>query len=201
MTIFDPRMPEPMITGPAAATRASTSTGQSAGSPIGVIPPYSMPVRSTATSIGANDTLRTSIRRRITPFTSARVVARMTAAAQRSTPSRFPVTTTQFADAAIGTDTPGQAPAAEKGFTVGAGAPAYLAEQDKYGVTVSYIRTEGGWMWKVFGPTERGSLRELASSGYGEGDLLPTKAAALAGPFVVDGRELDRAEYVLVVHG
>ena len=45
-----------------------------------------MPVRSTASAIGAKDTLRTSIRRRTTPLTSARVVASTTAAAQRCSP-------------------------------------------------------------------------------------------------------------------
>ena len=38
-----------------------------AGSPSGVIPPYSIPVSATATSIGANDALRTSRRRLTAP--------------------------------------------------------------------------------------------------------------------------------------
>ena len=60
---------------PAAGTAASTSSGQPAGNPSGVIPPYSMPVSATAVSIGAKLALRTSSWRRTTPLTSARVVA------------------------------------------------------------------------------------------------------------------------------
>src|SRR5215470_12341977 len=69
------RTPLPTTTCGAAATRASTRTGQPPGSPIGVIPPYSMPVAATVSSTGANDALRTSSSRRATPFTSARVAA------------------------------------------------------------------------------------------------------------------------------
>ena len=102
-TSFEPRIPDPMTTGPAAATAASIMIGQPSGSPTGVMPPYSMPVCVTASSIAANDTFRTSRRRRTTPLTSALVVARITAAAQRCSPARLPLTTTQFADAASGT--------------------------------------------------------------------------------------------------
>src|SRR6476646_7871997 len=103
MTIFDPRIPDPITTGPAAATAASIRIGQPAGNPIGVIPPYSMPVTATASAIAANDTFRTSNRRRTTLLTSARVVASTTAAAHRCSPARLPVTTTQFAEALRGT--------------------------------------------------------------------------------------------------
>jgi hypothetical protein len=68
-------MPLPMTTRPACATASSTSTGQSAGSPIGVIPPYSIPVEVTASSCAANEIFRTPRCLRITPFTSARWVA------------------------------------------------------------------------------------------------------------------------------
>jgi len=47
-----------MTTSGASVTRESTYTAQSAGSPIGVIPPYSIRVRSTASSIGAKLTFR-----------------------------------------------------------------------------------------------------------------------------------------------
>ncbi len=50
-----------------------------------------------------NDALRTSSSRRTRPFTSARVVARTTQAATRSTPPRRPATTTQLADTSSGT--------------------------------------------------------------------------------------------------
>lgn len=49
-----------MTTGPAATTPASTRTGQVCGSPTGVIPPYSMPVSATASTIGAKEIFRTS---------------------------------------------------------------------------------------------------------------------------------------------
>ena len=87
-----------MTTAGVAATRASTRRGQSAGRPTGVIPPYSIPVSATATSIGANDALRTSSWRRATPLTSARVVASTTQAANLVSPPRFPLITTQLAD-------------------------------------------------------------------------------------------------------
>ncbi len=45
------------------------------------MPPYSIPVSATASSIGANDALRTSSWRRAMPFTSALVVASTTQAA------------------------------------------------------------------------------------------------------------------------
>ena len=78
---FDRRSPLPITTSSRSTTPRSTSTGHSAGSPIGVIPPYSMPVSPTASSIGANEALRASSRLRTTPFTSARVVASTTQAA------------------------------------------------------------------------------------------------------------------------
>ena len=100
--IFDRRTPDPITATSMPRTRSSTSTGQLSGSPIGVIPPYSIPVRSTALSIGRNEALRTSRRRRTTPLMSARVVASTTQAASRSVPSRLPPTTTQLARASGG---------------------------------------------------------------------------------------------------
>ena len=67
------------------------------------MPPYSMPVSSTARSIDRNDALRTSRVRLTRLLTSARVSARTTQAATRSSPSRLPATTTQFALAVSGT--------------------------------------------------------------------------------------------------
>src|ERR671911_2052841 len=77
--------------------------GQSGGRPIGVMPPYSIPVATTASSMGMNDAFRASSRRRTTPFTSARVVARTMHAATRCSPPRRPATTTQLADTSSGT--------------------------------------------------------------------------------------------------
>ncbi len=62
-------------------TASSTRTGQSDGSPTGVIPPYSIPVMATASSMAANEHFRTSSSLRITPLTSARIVARTITAA------------------------------------------------------------------------------------------------------------------------
>src|SRR5580693_5589695 len=91
-------MPEPITTEPVFATASSTSTGQSAGSPTGVIPPYSMSVAAVTDSTGANDAFRASRCLRTRPFTSARVVARTMQAAYIVFPPRLPATTTQFAD-------------------------------------------------------------------------------------------------------
>ena len=63
-----------------------------------MIPPYSIPLSATATSIAANEALRTSSSRRATLFTSALVVARITQAANLVAPSRLPEITTQLAD-------------------------------------------------------------------------------------------------------
>src|SRR5690348_9431392 len=72
---LDPRIPDPMTTEPVLATASSTSTGQSAGRPTGVIPPYSMPVAAVTASTEANDAFRASRCLRTSPLTSARVVA------------------------------------------------------------------------------------------------------------------------------
>lgn len=53
-------------------TAESTRSGQPAGSPIGVMPPYSMPVSPTAVSIGANDALRAPSCLRTAPFSNSR---------------------------------------------------------------------------------------------------------------------------------
>ena len=79
--IFERRRPLPMTTTGRSSTARSIRIGHSAGSPIGVMPPYSMPLSSTASSIGANEALRASRRLRTTPLTSARVVASTTQAA------------------------------------------------------------------------------------------------------------------------
>ena len=67
------------------------------------MPPYSMPVCSTATSTAANEALRTSSWRRTSPLTSALVVASTTQAANLVSPSRRPAITTQLADSSSGT--------------------------------------------------------------------------------------------------
>lgn len=115
---------------------------------------------------------------------------------------------TQKAPVRIGTDVPGQPPAAEAGFVAAEGWEDYLVSTNKYAVTMSpgYSDQVGGangghfvgWYWKVFGLSRHGSVRELDNSGYQAGTYLPSREAALAGPYTVDGRALDRAEYILV---
>ena len=105
--------------------------------------------------------------------------------------------TSEAAPVRIGTDTPGQAPAAEKGYTR-EGWREYVAAADKYVVAVG--QGKGGWLWKVFGADARGSMREVGNSGYSKGEYLPSRDAAAAGPFIVDGRVLDRAEFILVLN-
>src|SRR5271165_2400819 len=95
---LEPRMPEPITTEPVFATASSTSTSQSAGSPTGVIPPYSIPVAAVTASTGANDAFLASRCLRTSPFTSARVVARTMQAAYIVFPPRLAAMTTQFAD-------------------------------------------------------------------------------------------------------
>ena len=102
--IFEPRMPLPITTTSRPSTALSIRIGHSAGSPIGVMPPYSIAVSRTASSIGANDALRAPSRRRTTPFTSARIVASTTHAAYDVTSARRPAITTQFAESS--SDTP-----------------------------------------------------------------------------------------------
>jgi hypothetical protein len=95
-------MPLPMTTAGAAATAASTSTGQPSGRPIGVMPPYSMPDSATASSIGANEALRAPSRLRTSPLTSARVLASTRQAAYETASPRRPATTTQLAEPSTG---------------------------------------------------------------------------------------------------
>lgn len=114
---------------------------------------------------------------------------------------------TQKAPVRIGTDTPGQPPAAEAGYPSGQESwDEYAQQADKYVVTMApgYSDNAGGtngghvvgWLWKVFGLSQHGSFRELDNSGYQAGTYLPTREAVLAGPYTVDGRVLERAEYI-----
>lgn len=83
-------------------TSEATSSRHETGNPTGVMPPNSIAVSSTARAIGKKEALRTSRVRLTALFTSARVSARTTHAATRSSPLRRPATTTQFAEAARG---------------------------------------------------------------------------------------------------
>ena len=94
------RTPEPMSTVPRAATPASMRSRQSSGTPTGVMPPYSMPLISTARSTGRKEALWTSMSFLTTWLTSAKSVARTTQAATRCSPARLPATRTQLPVAA-----------------------------------------------------------------------------------------------------
>lgn len=83
------RLPLPIRTYGRSTTAASTRSCQWAGRPIGVMPPYSMPVSPVAVSIGANEALRAPSWRRTTPFTSTRVEERTRQAASVDSPPRF----------------------------------------------------------------------------------------------------------------
>ena len=103
MAILLPRIPLPTTIMFRLATASSTRMGQVGGRPIGVMPPYSMPVSRTASSIPAKEILRTSSRFRITLLTSALSVARTRHAAITDNSARRPATTTQFAETSKGT--------------------------------------------------------------------------------------------------
>lgn len=103
---------------------------------------------------------------------------------------------TEKAPVRIGEDTPGQAPAVEASITVENWDTA-SQDADKYLVYVS-PRLDGGVMYKVFGMSRHGSFRELDNKDY-EWRTYTTRDEALAAPKIVDGRELDRAEYSLFV--
>ncbi|NYI59167.1 hypothetical protein [Cellulomonas soli] len=106
---------------------------------------------------------------------------------------------TETAPVRIGTDTPGQAPAYEVEF-LAAGREGSTARAEASGKYLVYVSTasSGGYQWKVFGLSKYGSFRELSNFGYGA-STIPTREEAAAGPFTVDGRALDRAEYLLAV--
>jgi hypothetical protein len=103
MAILLPRMPLPTTIMSSSATASSTRMGQVGGRPMGVMPPYSIPVSRTASVIPAKEILRTSSRFRMTRFTSALSVARTRHAAITDCSARRPATTTQFAETSNGT--------------------------------------------------------------------------------------------------
>lgn len=70
---FEPLIPPPAITVSCCIIALSIKSGHSFGRPIGVTPPYSITVKASAVSLGANDILRASNCFRIAPFTSGHV--------------------------------------------------------------------------------------------------------------------------------
>ena len=112
---------------------------------------------------------------------------------------------TQAAPVKIGTDTPGAPPAAQASLPATLPAATALAKSSgKYLVlvTLRYApddmmaqRPPVGYYWAIYGVNEYGTWRALV-----KGDVA-TKAEGLAAPKVLDGRELDRSEYILMTHG
>lgn len=121
---------------------------------------------------------------------------------------------TEKAPVRIGTDTPGQPPAAE------ATTPEFdrstldttpltnaAIAADKYLIFVMDNYTDGvggtaggtlrGYGWVVYQTNAYGNFKGLSQQGFTSGEPFPTIEAAVAGPFTVDGRVLDRAEYVV----
>ena len=88
----------PRRPGPRRRPRRRRGSASRAGRPTGVMPPYSMPVAATATSMEANEALLASSVRRARPFTSARVVASTMHAASWVSPARLAASTTQLAE-------------------------------------------------------------------------------------------------------
>jgi hypothetical protein len=114
---------------------------------------------------------------------------------------------TASAPVRIGTDTPGAAPAAEAGFPSMSNFDAFKAASIalgpvKYTVVVNAKFSDGssaklGYMWQVFRTNEYGHW--TAAVKHGDTETFPTQQAAIGAPKSLDGRTLDRAEYVLVV--
>lgn len=106
---------------------------------------------------------------------------------------------TEVAPARVGADAPGQPPAAEAQLTR-ENYEQLATEQDKYVVYVFEDVDDGGYLWKVFGQSRHGSFRQLSwSLDSGEAGRYGASAEAQAAQFVVDGRVLDRSEYLLFV--
>ncbi|WP_149202721.1 hypothetical protein [Actinotalea subterranea] len=107
---------------------------------------------------------------------------------------------TEKAPVRIGTDVPGQPPVVEAQLVIDAEGRSLNAEplatdNDKYILYVFSSEESGGWIWKVFGMSRHGSFRDLENN---LGAPLASADAAIAGA-AVDGRILDRAEYILMV--
>jgi hypothetical protein len=117
---------------------------------------------------------------------------------------------TPSAPVRIGTDTPGQAPAVDgtipdpkADFAAFKAASRALAPT-KYTVVIApaYAADDNaaqgpvvGYRWMVLTTNEYGTYKAGARSAP-----LPTRDAALADPKVLDGRALDRSEYVIVYY-
>jgi len=112
---------------------------------------------------------------------------------------------TEKAPVKIGTDTPGQAPTAQASVpTELPDASALAKASGKYLVlvTLRYApddttgqRPAVGYNVHIYGINEYGTWRALVTV------PVATKAEGLATPVVLDGRTLDRSEYIVLTHG
>lgn len=113
---------------------------------------------------------------------------------------------TELAPVKIGADTPGQAPALNatlpkyNGNNISAMTAAAEAA-NKYlvliGPSTDSTGKIDGYSWTVYAKNEYGNFRGVANQGGTTGDPYATPGAAASGPFIVDGRALDAAEFVL----
>lgn len=114
---------------------------------------------------------------------------------------------TEDAPVKIGSDVPGQAPAAEATFPGSVGdfeafkAAAIAIDGSKYTVLIAPVLPPGGiagesevlgYQWGVFRVNEYGNWKSASKSG-----TFATKQEAVDAPKTIDGRVLDRSEYVL----
>lgn len=116
----------------------------------------------------------------------------------------------------IGSDTPGQPPAAEAGFPEATvdGPPRTVFEageaisEDKYFVYIFGTYNQGefapdykpiGYMWGAYAYNEYGSFKALTTGGYPKmgQEPFPSVQAAIDAPKFLHDRQLDRSEYVL----
>lgn len=118
---------------------------------------------------------------------------------------------TAAAPVRIGTDTPGAAPAAEAGFPSPLSdfavfkAAAIAVDATKYTVAIApkhalddpaAEKAPIGYVWRVFRVNQYGSWKAVTTDDVPE--VFSTRKAATEAPKTLDGRTLDRAEYVLV---
>jgi len=111
---------------------------------------------------------------------------------------------TEKAPVRIGDDTPGSAPAIDAQIPDVTNLASGWADQmtqvvasDKFVVRLTYHGTGGtrdGYNWAVIAENAYGNVKVLES-----GPVVQSIDEAAAGPFTLDGRTLDRAEYVLIV--
>lgn len=101
---------------------------------------------------------------------------------------------TEIAPVRIGDDTPGMPPAAEASL-VRSNSEELAVASNKYLVYVfASAENQGRGIWKVFGVSRFGSFRQLYMA-----PLTASVEEALAAPKELDGRVLDRSEYLLFV--